>query len=463
MSGPAFGREVPLHNTMVNKIEQPVLVTDVLKGSAASLAIKFTASILGFAMFALASRQMDPAAFGSLAIVFNAMSFLAVVALCGQETLIVRSWSEYCASNRPDLARGGLIFGALIVLGATLLTTLAVALVWSIWDRSVSIPLLVGACLFLFAQSLMHFSGQFARVAAGLIVGDAPREAMWRVIVVATLAGHYISGLGFGATEFFFVSAGAIGIAIVFQVWRVARAIPETVRRARSERDIRCWIPRSVKMWLSAILDTTGQYLEVVVIGLFLGPTAAGFYFVATRITNGFAMISGSISVYATLRISALFFADAKDDLQAMLRSLAIICATLVGAGLILIVVTGKLLLSAFGTVYVSAYPALIVLAAGASIGALAGPAAHILLLTGHEGTYPRIMACGIVLRFLLIAILGPIFGLMGAAIAWAISAAVIGLALIVASCRLVGLDPSLRSAFTRTGPSMTWLKGNAL
>ena len=44
---------------------------------------------------------------------------------------------------------------------------------------------------------------------------------------------------------------------------------------------------------------------------------AAGSYFVATRITNGFAMISGSISVYATSRISGLFHADAKDDLDA--------------------------------------------------------------------------------------------------------------------------------------------------
>lgn len=439
---------------MINKSAQPILAADVLKGSAAALAIKFTASLLGFAMFALASRQMDPATFGSLAIVFNAMSFLAVVALCGQETLIVRSWSEYCGSGRPGLARGSLVYGALVVVLAALVVALAVALVWSWWDRTVSTGLLIAACAFLFAQSLMHFSGQFARVAAGVVVGDTPRESMWRFIVVVTLAVHYVAGIRLDAPEFFFVSTVAIAVAVLFQGWRVAGVIPDAVKRAKSERDVETWLPRSLKMWASAVLDTTGQYLEVVVIGVFLGPTAAGFYFVATRITNGFAMISGSISVYATSRISALFHSDAKDDLQTMLRSLAIICAVLVGAGLVLIVVAGKLLLSAFGTVYVSAYPALIVLAAGASIGALAGPAQHLLLLTGHEGAYPRIMGAGLVLRFLLIAILGPAFGLFGAAIAWAISAAGIGLALIVASNRLVGVDPSVRSAFARAAPS---------
>jgi O-antigen/teichoic acid export membrane protein len=96
----------------------------------------------------------------------------------------------------------------------------------------------------------------------------------------------------------------------------------------------------------------------------------------------------------------------------------------------------------------VSAYPALIVLAAGASIGALAGPATHVLLLTGNEGSYPRLMGCTLLLRFGLIAILGPTYGLMGAVVAWCISAVFMTAALIIACRRLVGLDPSLLQAF---------------
>jgi O-antigen/teichoic acid export membrane protein len=448
---------------MTSKIEHSLLAIGALKGSAGMLVIKFSAAILGFAMFALASRQMDPAAFGSLAIIFNALSFLAVVALCGQETLIVRSWNEYSGTNRLALARGVLTFGASIVLGSALVTTLVTAFVWSAWDRNVSASLLVAACSFLLAQAFMHFSGQFARVAAGVTIGDVPRDAMWRLIVIAAIASHYVSGLSFGAAEFFFVSAGAIAVALVVQNWLVLRAIPAAVKRAHSERDVGTWIPRSFKMWLSAILDTTGQYLEVVVIGLFLGPTAAGFYFVATRITNGFAMISGSISDYATSRISGLYYSGARNELQVVLRTLGIVGAVLVCAALVMVIVTGKALLWMFGEPYVAAYPALLVLAAGASIGALAGPAPHVLLLTGHEGAYPRIMACGLVLRFLLIAALTPMYGLMGAAIAWAISAAAIGVALVFASCRLVGLDPSVRSAFVQAWPSVARLRRDAL
>jgi O-antigen/teichoic acid export membrane protein len=111
-------------------------------------------------------------------------------------------------------------------------------------------------------------------------------------------------------------------------------------------------------------------------------------------------------------------------------------------------VVGGKMLLWAFGADYAAAYPELLVLAIGAAIAALSGPAAQVLLLTGHEGTYPRIMALALMVRFALIATLGPIYGLMGIVVAWSISAVLVTVALVLAARRLVRLDPSLLSLF---------------
>src|SRR4051812_46443981 len=111
---------------MVNKMAAAMPLNDVPKGSAAVLTIKFTALVLAFAMFALSSRHMDPAAFGTLAVTFSAMSFLAVISLCAQEALIV------------GLARGALTFGAQIAVITGLVTGVAVALGGSVWDPAVS-------------------------------------------------------------------------------------------------------------------------------------------------------------------------------------------------------------------------------------------------------------------------------------------------------------------------------------
>ena len=228
-----------------------------------------------------------------------------------------------------------------------------------------------------------------------MIIGETPRESMWRLIVVIVLSVHFVAKISFGATEFFLVATGAIVIALVSQILFVARVIPDAIRSVRSERDFPTWFPRSLKMWASTILDNTGQYLEIIVIGAFLGPTAAGFYFVATRITNGFAMISASLSTYATSRLSALYYGRSRTTCRPCCVRLRSYVPPWSARPLSSILVAGKLLLSAFGADYVAAYPALIVLAAGAAVGALAGPAQHVLLLTGHEGAYPRIMGAG--------------------------------------------------------------------
>jgi O-antigen/teichoic acid export membrane protein len=161
-------------------------------------------------------------------------------------------------------------------------------------------------------------------------------------------------------------------------------------------------------------------------------------------------MIAGSISSYATSQISSLFHSNDTKELQRVLSLLAVVGGVLVASTLVLIVVAGNLLLGFFGEAYVAIYPALIILAIGASLGALVGPAPHVLLLTGYEGAYPRIMAFGLLLRFVMIAVLGHLFGLMGAVVASALSMLVIAACLIHFCRRLVGLDPSLGFALVR-------------
>jgi O-antigen/teichoic acid export membrane protein len=439
---------------VINRLAKHFAGGEILKGSVTALVIKFTASAAGFTMFALCSRYMGPASFGNLAIIFNAICFISVVSLCGQETLIVRSWDEY-GIKRPSLARGAFLFGARITLAVSLLAAVLTGLVWFAWKPAVSASLVFAACAFLFVHSFLQFFGQFSRVSAGVVIGEVPRELLWRILVIVGIGAVHVLSLDFEADEFFLMAAVSIAVAIVLQYSLTRSAIPPVIKQAKPEYEFGSWLPRSFKMWTSALMDTTSQYLEIVLIGFVLGPAAAGVYFVATRITNVFAMITGSVSIYATSRISALFYSDSGPQLQQMLRSLAIISAVINGAALLSIVALGKLLLWIFGPTYVDAFPALMILAIGASIGALVGPSTHILLLTGHEGAYPRIMGAILAIRAVLIVVLAPLFGVTGAAIAWSVSVIIMAVALIVACRRLVGLDPSVSFALRLPQPSI--------
>ena len=143
------------------------------QGAFGAFAIKVGSSSLSIVMFTVVARVMGPVEFGHFAIWFNAVSFLAVIALCGQETLIVRSWSEYIQDCRFDLARGALSFGIAVSVVAALVAAACVAIGNSMEGWANSPSLLVAACLFLIVQTVawLAFIGQPSlRLGTGALV-----------------------------------------------------------------------------------------------------------------------------------------------------------------------------------------------------------------------------------------------------------------------------------------------------
>src|SRR5581483_4329148 len=118
-----------------------------------------------------------------------------------------------------------------------------VALVWHRVDPAISPLLLFAACFFLLAYALLQFSGQFARITDGVVIGDLPRQSMWRGIVVLVIVLQKTAGVGLATAEFLLVSAAAIVAAIALHAFFVIRSIPAAVRQAKSEHDIKAWIP----------------------------------------------------------------------------------------------------------------------------------------------------------------------------------------------------------------------------
>ena len=92
----------------------------IAQGALVAFLVKLGGSSLNIVMFTIAARIIGPAEFGQFAIWFNLVSFLAIIALCGQETLIVRSWNEYTHQHRYDLARGAILFGIVVCASAAL-------------------------------------------------------------------------------------------------------------------------------------------------------------------------------------------------------------------------------------------------------------------------------------------------------------------------------------------------------
>lgn len=423
---------------------------DVTQGLIVTLLLQVAGAAVSFAMFSLAARALSTTDFGHLAMWLSVCQMGGIVAALGQEMFILRSLNEYAVAARPDLVKGSLIFSVSIVCTVPILFAIATSVSGAlVFGESHS--LMVATGLFLVASSLIAVSSHIARCTIGIVLADGMRELFWRFLIVVVLLTLVGVGGSMKIDEFFFLASAAIGIALLVQAGAIWLALSKTIRRARASWRIREWSRISAGFWASTILETINQYLDVVIVYWLLDSASAGAYFIASRLANMFATMLSAVHNYATRRIPALYFSGEFDELNHVLKSMAEVVLLCIVAGVMLVGFGADTILGLFGPAFVAQKWTLIILTVGTVMSAAGGPAAAVLMIAGHGGRYPWIVAINMIMRFAGFTILIPMFGLRGAAISTAISLAIVTLLLDFLCRRWVGLDPSILVLFRRS------------
>lgn len=413
----------------------------------AVMSLKGTGSLLTLAIFTVAARAMSAHEFGRLAVWFNTMSFLSVAALFGQDTLISRSWGEYSGAGDLGQARGAYRFGWIMTAVSVTIFLVAFWLIAPVIDQDMSKSDVAAAAFFMLMHSLLYYSSQSSRVMVGFIVSETGREIIWRSLLLVVVIWGAVNG---GLTQVAFFTAAGIGIVISLAmqlsiVWRRVLSKPTQPR----QDDRRQWLIRSLNMWLSSIVEAASQFADVIVVGYFASAAVAGDYFAAARIASLFLLVGGGINIYAYAHSSKLYFSGQLEKLQHILRSLVVVVTVISTPCLILIVMYGREILMIFGERYVSAYAALVTLSLGAYVMALSGSPSVILLTTGYERVYSRIIVAATIVRMALIAILASTMGPAYVALAWAFVNAPVNIILSIICRTRLGVDPTILSLFS--------------
>jgi O-antigen/teichoic acid export membrane protein len=157
-----------------------------------------------------------------------------------------------------------------------------------------------------------------------------------------------------------------------------------------------------------------------------------------------FATVLSAVHNYATRRIPKLYFSGRFDELNHILKLMAEVVLLCIVAGILVIGFGAETILGAFGPAFAAQKWTLIILTMGTVICAAGGPAAAVLMIAGHGGRYPWVVAANMMLRFAGFSVLIPLLGLQGAAVSTAFSLAVVTVALNYLCRRWVKIDPSI-------------------
>jgi O-antigen/teichoic acid export membrane protein len=414
-------------------------------GAVVAMGIKAAGALLTLVVFTLAARAMSADEFGRLAIYFNAMSFLAIAAVFGQDTLIARSFGEYAGKNDYAQAWGAYRYGWALTIASAVVFCGAMLLLAPVLFPNMARSALLAGAFFLLTQTLLHYSCHATRTIVGFLASEYSREIIWRTLLLVVVIWAILHQ-GLSVAEFF-VAAGVgqlLSLAETLRQTRRSWKAHPVERVSQAERGQ--WWSRGLSMWLSASVEGGSAYFDVMLIGFVASPSEAGDYFAAARIANVFIMVMSGLNTYSLTHSATLHFSGQTKKLQDIQRALVGVATAMLSPLLIGIYVFGHELLTIFGARFASVYPTLAILSTACFLMSACGSASVILLTTGNEKIYSRIITAATLSRFALTACLTYFFGSVGAACAFGLVNVPLFVLLCVTCKRAIGVDTSILS-----------------
>lgn len=428
---------------------------ELARGGAASFVGAIISAAMGFALTVVLARALGDIGSG---IVLQAIAVFTIVlsfARSGMDSTAVWIMPRLAASDaaqlRPALrvlftstAIVSVLLGAGTVLLAPLFATgghaaaeLAQAVAIVGWFLPAGALMLVGL------SATRGLGGVVPYVAVGSIALPVSRP-----IIVATIAG-------FGGS----LALVTLGWSIPLPLALVAAIVVLVVQVRRHERSAgvrggwrvdpalrRTIWGYSLPRVLSAGLEQSVLWLDVLLVGLISGPAAAGIYGGASRFVSAGLIIDTSLRVVISPRFSTLLAGKLIGDVKSLYRTAATWLVVFSTPIYIILAAFAPVVLGWLGPDFTAGSASLAILSAGAILTFTAGNIHSVLLMSGRSGwgalNKAIVLGINVVGNLALI----PIWGIDGAALTWAVSMLVDATLAAIEVKRFIGVGMDIRA-----------------
>jgi O-antigen/teichoic acid export membrane protein len=422
-----------------------------LSRSLVSLVIKMATAGLTYGMYVVLSRLMGVEEYGYFALGLSLATILAIAANYGQQTAILRYWPEETGAGRPDRALLALRAGGAVTLIAGVAVTLGLIAAAGAADLVTPAPVLhlYATAALVLPLAFAEYWSSVLRAQGSVWTALSPRDIYWRFSVPLLVILLWAAGVTLSGWAALLITAVVLAICLAIQ-YGLARAAHYEIAPGFAGLGS-YWREKrrpSRSFFLGTVLDSAGLNADIILVGLFVAPAAAGIYFNAFRTAGLLTLFMFAITLVVAPMVARHFHAGEMQKAQAITALCAwagFVFSLAVFIGFLLF---GEHLLGLFGPGQEEGKILLILLSVGLLFDAATGPSRIVLMMTGHERAYVRIFGSIIVAGIALQLVVIPVWGLVGAAAVNMGARIAAQLAIAIFAHRRIGLDTSLLGAF---------------
>lgn len=399
--------------------------------------------ILKYVAFMFFARWVGAKEYGMFAFVLTLSRILGLIGTLGLFTAVLRFIPEYISRKDWPALRGFLPWAEGVSLGAGA----GIALLGSLWVLLVSPAgyrretLLLGMWM-IPLMGLMFLNREAIRALKRIPWAYGPPMVLQPLLafgfVAATLSLHHTS---LGITALWELS---IALVILLQLRLLHRFLPPQVHHSRPRYLPRTWLRVSLPLLITSGATLVITHVDILMVGALIGPEEAGIYMVGVRTASFLSFLLSAVMALAAPLLASYHHQGDRVRLQRLVRvslHLAFWPALMLALGLFGFRVS---LLRLFGEPFVRGQWALTILLGGQLINIATGPVYYLVNLTGYQDEGALAQGISALLNILLNALLIPLWGMEGAALASALSIALWKLWLVRIARRRLGVQAFL-------------------
>lgn len=418
---------------------------------AVNLAGGAVGSVTGLVLAAIVGQHLGTIGAGTYFLVVAVFMIVSSVTELGADTGLVRYVSAARARGReadvPRLVRLAmvpvLVAGTLVVVLTAGAVRTYPELVGSLPARFVVLAAATAVLSSLLAVILAIVRGLGGVLAYPLLQSIGLPVLRLIGVSLAVLAGWGVVGiLGAWLAPVVIVLAAAIAVAARLTVRHAGGLSPAPARAADHRRLSAEFWAFSATRGVSAAVEILLEWMDVLMVGALTSPEQAGIYAVVTRCARAGEVIQSAARVAVGPQVSA---ALARGDIQGAREIYGLVTAAMIWLAwpfFLLLAIFGDAVLTLFGPGFADGAVSLAVLCVAMGLATAAGTVQTILLMGGRSSWQLADKSLALVLNIALDLILIPLWGIEGAALAWAITIVTDTVIVVWQVQRLMGVRP---------------------
>ena len=413
-----------IYEKMLKKDPQPADRSRMIKGIIHSFIIQGISIVLVFAGNYLLVKFFGAEKYGIYVHVFNWISILTILALNGQDDIVLSRLPRYKAENNVVQA-GAVIRHANInvAIGSIFISLIFLMLIYifPIATLSEYRSQFAVASVAIFLSAFLSVNQMILQSLSHIRLSQVIERLLKPFLFTAFIAGAAWLSMKVDASRLILLAVINLAICVLVLLWLVIKKTSIYFRNG-TERYKRTGLKTQTFYFLSiSLLQLLTGKIGMLILPYFTDESAIGIFNISARFSDliiypFFLLHTVLPQLFATHHTADLSYKQklyTESTLIIMITSLPLLLVN---------IVAGSWLLGYFGPSFTAGYPALIYMSVSNALFALFGPANSILMMQGKEKLSAIALLVYVILLTVLSRIFIPLQGITGAALAMLIS-----------------------------------------